>query len=78
MSSRYGKIKLNFLQKMVSFVCLTTIYLHIQFESTSQQAITLLFDMADLHVSDFPRGGGGGGRESLANSNAEQPAQGNG
>lgn len=59
--------------KNISFVFLASVYVHvyvcIQFESTSQQAIMPLSDMADLHVSEFPRG-----RGSLANSNVEQPA----
>ena len=54
-------------QKHVRFVFLASIHVCAQFESTSQQAIMPLSDMADLHVSESPRG-----RGSLANSNVEQ------
>lgn len=46
----------NLTQNMPVFVFLTSIYLCIQFESTSQQAIMPLSDMTDLHVSGFPVG----------------------
>lgn len=45
-------------QKHVPFVLIVSIYVCIQFESTSQQAIMPLSDMADLHVSEFPAGEG--------------------
>lgn len=40
------------------FVFLASIYVCIQFESTSQQAVMALSDMADLHVDEFPAGEG--------------------
>lgn len=58
-------------EKCVSFVFLASVYARAHFQSTSQQAIMPLSDMADLHVSEFPRGRG---RGSLAHSNVEQPA----
>lgn len=45
-------------QKYVRFVFLASIHVCVQFESTSQQAIMPLSDMADLHVSEFPAGEG--------------------
>lgn len=56
-------------EKYVSFVFLASVYARAHFQSTSQQAIMPLSDMADLHVSELPRG-----RGSLAHSDVEQPA----
>ena len=43
-------------EKYISFVFLASVYARAHFQSTSQQAIMPLSDMADLHVSEFPRG----------------------